>query len=205
VAAGLSQSTGLTINAPPTWTQIVTQFGDIWVKLVVTIFAAVLITYALRVWRSPAALPAVMIAIPVVWFAVIGTVCMVSGTSWGAMQHWLFTHHWIAASEDASKSPSVLEVRFFVLLYVRGSACTSQFFRALAAVEGSIHHNFLHACRCTAFSICSRWRGQTLAGMHFSDKRQPVSRYALCVFLGLPSTSWRSRHSCHTRPMLTPR
>jgi hypothetical protein len=110
VAAGLGQSTGLTINAPPTWLQLLVNDGA-WSKLVVTLLGSMAIAYALRVWKSPAALPTVMLLLPMVWCVVLAVTCAVRGTSWGSMQHWLVDNNWISPLPEKGISQSVLEVR----------------------------------------------------------------------------------------------
>lgn len=109
-ACGVGQATGLALGAPPTWIHLFTGPASVWPKVGATVIASVVISVALKVYRSPAALPSCMLAIPLAWFVFVAVLCAATQTTWQDMQHALAKHQWIAAPVQGSATQSLREV-----------------------------------------------------------------------------------------------
>jgi MFS superfamily sulfate permease-like transporter len=101
VAAGVAQGTALPIGAPSTWT-LLCQNMDALPKAGATIGCAVAIFYAVHMWKSPAALPSVLMIVPLVWYAGVWFVTRVYRQGWDDAVHWLADHDWTTAVPSTS-------------------------------------------------------------------------------------------------------
>eukprot|EP00892_Ulva_mutabilis_P012584 jgi/Ulvmu1/9699/UM055_0037.1 len=96
VAAAFAQVTALPISAPPSFYLLIipANFATIPNSLALIACCAVMMV-GTRVWRSPAALPTILVAIPAFWYAVLAVVAFASGVPWADMMEWLQDHHWV--------------------------------------------------------------------------------------------------------------
>lgn len=113
LAAGVGQGTALPIGAPDTW-PLLWQHAAALPKAAATFGCAGAIFWAVHMWRSPAALPAVLMAIPVLWYAALGATVWLRGLRWADAVQWLADHEWTAAVPESGGQP-IWEVRFSIL------------------------------------------------------------------------------------------
>jgi sulfate permease, SulP family len=103
-AAGAAQATGLPIRSPASWVLLVTRH-DAYSKEAATLAAYLAIFYAIKVVKTPRALPGVLLIIPAVWYAGLGLVCLVSGMPWSQLQEWLAEHQWVQPEQPSAHEP----------------------------------------------------------------------------------------------------
>lgn len=112
VAAAFAQVTALPISAPPSFFLLILpkNLATVPNSLALIACCAVLMT-GVRVWRSPAALPTLLVAIPAFWYAVLGVVTLAGGVPWADMMEWLQDHHWVERPPAESRPQPFWEVR----------------------------------------------------------------------------------------------
>jgi MFS superfamily sulfate permease-like transporter len=103
-AAGVAQGTALAIGAPDTW-MLLWQHPETLPKVGATALVAVIIFFAVHRWKSPAALPTVLIVFPVLWYLGMWLVVSLKGLVWEDAVHWLADHQWTAAVPKTSGEP----------------------------------------------------------------------------------------------------
>lgn len=110
LTAGVAQATALPIHGPASWLLLLSH-TEAWVKLVVTAAAVTLVFYSVNVWRTPIALPATLVAIPILWYAVRPLLCLWWGVSWADASAELVERDWVMPV-PAGHNTSFWEVRF---------------------------------------------------------------------------------------------
>jgi sulfate permease, SulP family len=105
-AAGIAQGTSLEISAPHTL-RLLWQHPDSLPKAAATLACALAIFTTLRVWKSAAALPVSLIAIPVLWY--IGLAIHVASRH----KHWRDVTQALADSEWSAPIPEASGEQFY--------------------------------------------------------------------------------------------
>ena len=104
IAAGMAQGTSLSISGPETWPTLF-ENPSAWPQAAVTAALAAGVFVALRVCSSAAALPAVLTAVPILWYVMLGVVTWWSGHTWSHTVHWLADHNWTAEVPESDGQP----------------------------------------------------------------------------------------------------
>lgn len=109
LTAGVAQATSLPIHEPGSWLLLFTN-RMAWVKLAVTSGSVAMVFYSINVWRTPIALPATLVAIPLLWYAAHGLLCVVWGLPWSQVSAALVDGGWVMPT-PANKSLAFWEAR----------------------------------------------------------------------------------------------
>lgn len=112
VAAAFAQVTALPISAPPSFILLVLPENVATVpNSLALIGCCAVLMVGVRVWRSPAALPTLLVAIPAAWYLVLGVTTFATGVPWAEMMTWLQDHHWVERPPTEARPQPFWEVR----------------------------------------------------------------------------------------------
>ena len=112
VAAAFAQVTALPISAPPSFYLLFLPKNAATIPNSLALIACcAVMMVGVRVWRSSAALPTILVAIPAFWYAVLAAVVLVAGIEWADLMVWLQDHHWVERPPDVERPQQFWEVR----------------------------------------------------------------------------------------------
>eukprot|EP00892_Ulva_mutabilis_P001349 jgi/Ulvmu1/11214/UM072_0051.1 len=99
LTAGFAQASALPIHSPTSWLLLLTH-REAWLKLAATSGAVAAVFYSINVWRTPIALPATLVAIPVLWYAACGMLCAWWDTPWADVTAELADRGWVMPTPE---------------------------------------------------------------------------------------------------------
>lgn len=104
LTAGIAQGTSLPIHDPSSWILLLTR-PDAYTKELATFACYGAILASIKLVKSQAGLPLVLMLIPVTWYALLGCVCMVEGVSWHELQLRLADTGWVSVMQGGGHEP----------------------------------------------------------------------------------------------------